>query len=127
MLQKSSKIDHTEARELYEKGLLEALERDIDNLEGFEKESFIKAFGKFLQNEWEFKHQKENWQNFVGKWKEFIPIAYEYQPKEYKKYQIPRKYSMEEFFNTFLSEEEAEEQEEPYSIDDEIPEYDDYD
>ena len=111
-------------RNKYELEMISRLAYDYEQLEEINQEDFKIDIKEFLKGSWDYSDIQKRRKHFLEDRKEELPYTFKYQNNTYTKSCLPRKASLQAFYDHYLK---SEDDSEEYYLQEETPDYDNYD
>lgn len=116
--------EKTGKRNKYELEMISRLAYDYEQLEEINQEDFKTTIEELLKGSWDHSDIKKRRKQFLEDRKEELPYTFEYQNNSYTKFHLPKKSSLQAFYDHYLK---SEDDSEEYDLQEEKPDYDNYD
>ena len=114
--------ESTKKRNKYELEMFSRLAYDYEQLEEMNQENFKITIEELLQVDRASPNFKKPRKEFLENWKNLLPVTFEYQNNDYRQSCLPRKASLQSFYDQYLDNWD----EESYSREKETRNYSDY-
>lgn len=89
-------------RNVYETEMFSTLAYEYEKLHPVEQKDFKKEFKALLKMSRERSVAQKARKDFLEDWQELLPLTFWYQSNDYQQYYLPRKNSLQAFYDTYL-------------------------
>ena len=90
-------------RNVYETEMFSTLAYEYEKLHPVEQKDFKKEFKGLLKMSRERSVAQKAWKDFLEDWQELLPLTFWYQSNDYQQHYLPRKNSLQAFYDTYLN------------------------
>ena len=90
-------------RNIYETEMFSTLAYEYEKLHPVEQKDFKKEFKALLKMSRERSVAQKARKDFLEDWQELLPLTFWYQSNDYQQHYLPRKNSLQAFYDTYLN------------------------